>query len=157
MRFLEVPDVLQVSPVLFHMISFLGSFPFLNDAPVVLGLDEMVLVVTLLTERSQRVLSKGATDRRKLLFKSLAVYDRKLSEAQDKEDECENGHRETQDPAASGSHAPGFLIDKAEDDEPDNGTEDDDDDELVLSAFQSLDYVDAVKVGNRETIHGASK
>lgn len=155
-RFLEVPDVLQVSPVLFQMISFLGSFPFLNDAPVVLGLEEMVLVVTLLTERYQRVLSKGATDRKKLVFKSLAVYDRKLSEVRGKEQEGEDGHYKTQYPAGPRSQAPGFLIDEAGEDEPEDGIEEDDDD-LVLSAFQSLDYVDAVKVGSHETIHGASK
>lgn len=155
-RFLEVPDALQVSPVLFHMMSFLGSFPFLNDAPVVLGIEETVIVVTLLTERHKRVLSKGATDRGKLLFKSLAVYDRKLSEVQEQQVAREDaeGHQSAQGSAASRSHAPGFVIDEVGDDETDDGLEDEDDD-LVLSAFQSLDYVGALKVGSPETIHGA--
>lgn len=177
MRFLEVPDVLHVSPVLFQMVSFLGAFPFLNDAPAVLGLEEMVIVVTLLTKRYQRVLSKGASDRRKLLFKSLAVYDRKLSELHDEEKDKDKGEdkkdegaqiqegacQDIQDSGAARSHAPGFAIDEAGDDEPDDGlldndgddNDNDDDDDLVLSAFQSLDYIDAVKLGSRETIHGA--
>lgn len=153
-RFLEVPDALQVSPVLFHMISFFGSFPFLDDAPVVLGLEEVVIVVTLLTERYRRVLSKGATDRRKLLFKSLAVYDRKLSEALGQEKDDRDEGQGAQGPAAAASHGQGFVIDEAGEEEPDDELEDEDDD-LVLSAFQSLDYVDALKVGNPETIHGA--
>src|SRR5690349_8036415 len=56
-RFLEVPDALDVSPVLFQIASFVGAFPFLRDSPAILGLEQMVMVVTLLTGRYQRVLS----------------------------------------------------------------------------------------------------
>lgn len=156
MRFLEVPDALEVSPVLFHMISFLGSFPFLNDAPIVLGLEEMVIVIALLTDRYKRILSKGSTDRRRLLFKSLAVYDRKLSEAHEEKPEGHDAgeQQSAQESAVSRSHAPGFVIDEAGEDDADEDFDDEDDD-LIYSAFQSLDYVDALKVGSPETIHGA--
>lgn len=158
-RFLELPDALHVSPVLFHMVSFLGAFPFLNDAPAVLGLEEMVIVVTLLTDRYRRVLTKGASNRKKLLFKSLAVYDRQVSEKPTEEKEQDgSGTSEVSQPAqqsdGSRSHAPGFSVDEAGDDEPEDEVDDEDDD-LVLSAFELFNCADAFQVGNKETIHGA--
>ncbi|KAH6847024.1 TLD-domain-containing protein [Chaetomium sp. MPI-CAGE-AT-0009] len=157
-RYLEVPDALDVIPVLFQMVSYLGAFPFLQDAPAVLGLEQMVMVVTILTERYRRVLTSGAANRRKLLFRSLAVYDRKLSEMQP--DECAKSSVETDRSRTSqqGNAAPiaaspsGFAIDKPGDDE-DPGL--DDDDELVLAAFDSLDYISAFKHGGVPITHGA--
>lgn len=144
-RFLEVPDVLQVSPVLFQMVSFLGAFPFLSDAPIVLGLEELIIVVTLLTERYKRVLSKGASDRSKLLFKSLAIYDRKASEMdKTKEEKAQVAHSSS-----------GFEVDKAGEDEPEEELDDEDDDDLVISAFDALDCTDAFMLGSHQTIHGA--
>lgn len=153
MRFLELPDALHVSPVLFHMVSFLGAFPFLNDAPAVLGLEEMVIVVTLLTNRYRRVLAKGTSNRKKLLFKSLAVYDRQISE---KSTEATKRDEPVQESGGSGSrsHVAGFNVDEAGDEEPEDGMDDEDDD-LVLSAFELFNCADAFQVGNRETIHGA--
>ncbi|ROV95832.1 hypothetical protein VSDG_05154 [Cytospora chrysosperma] len=158
-KFLEIPDVLHVSPVLFQMVSFLGAFPFLQDAPAVLGLEELVMAVTILTERYQRVLSKGATDRRKLLFKSLAVYDRKLSEIHEegeKDGEKDQSSQAAADPKPA-SHAPGFDIDQAGDDESEDGEDDQDeeDDGLVLSTFELLDVADSYKVGGTQVSHGA--
>lgn len=43
-RFLEIPDILSVSAVLFQMVSYLGAFPFGQDAPVVLGFEQMIMV-----------------------------------------------------------------------------------------------------------------
>ncbi|CAD6499672.1 BgTH12-03780 [Blumeria graminis f. sp. triticale] len=75
-RFLEIPDILGVSPVIFRMISYLGAFPFCQDAPAILGFDQMILVVSLTTQRYQKVLRKEVRDYFNLLFYSLAVYDR---------------------------------------------------------------------------------
>lgn len=159
-RFLEIPDVLGVSPVLFQMVSYIGAFPFLDDAPAVLGLEQMVMVVTILTERYTRVLAKGDADRRKLIFKSLAVYDRKLSEMRSSErgktlgqgtsSQVDKDEADSQAPV--GVRSPGFAVDKAGDDE-DSGT--DDEDELVLAAFDSLDYISVFRHGNTPTTHGA--
>ncbi|PQE13975.1 putative Restriction of telomere capping 5 protein [Rutstroemia sp. NJR-2017a BBW] len=80
-RFLEIPDILGVSSVIFQMVSYLGAFPFGQDAPAVLGFEQMIMVVVIMTERYQRVLKKGSRDRTKLLFRSLAVYDRRESRA----------------------------------------------------------------------------
>ncbi|KAK4187819.1 restriction of telomere capping protein 5 [Podospora australis] len=137
-RYLEIPDALGASPVLFQMMSYLGAFPFLRDAPAVLGVEQMVIVITIMTERYQRVLAKGATDRRKLLFKSLAVYDRKLTEITRSEDDQVSNKGD------------GFAVDAAGDDEGD-----DDADELVLAALDSMDYINAITYGNAPTINGA--
>ncbi|KAH6665346.1 restriction of telomere capping protein 5 [Plectosphaerella plurivora] len=145
-RFLEIPDILHVSPVVFQMVSYIGAFPFLSDAPAVLGLEQMVMVVTILTSRYKRVLAKGATDRTKLFFKSLAVHDRKASEAAI--EAAEPVADTPQEPARS--HAPGFAVDAAGD-EPDE----EDDDDLELAAFELLDINDIVKQGDRSTVQGA--
>ncbi|KAI2638363.1 restriction of telomere capping protein 5 [Xylaria nigripes] len=141
-RFLELPDILAVSPVIFHMVSFIGAFPFLKDAPVILGFDQMIMVVVIMTERYSKVLAKGARDRRKLLFKSLAVYDRKL---------CEIGNQTSisdvhpsQDGSGRRIHSPGFAVDQAGDDDDD----DDEDDELVMAALESLSLDEAFKTGD---------
>ncbi|KAI0861279.1 restriction of telomere capping protein 5 [Xylaria cubensis] len=139
-RFLELPDILAVSPVIFQMVSFIGAFPFLQEAPVILGFEQMIMVVAIMTERYTKVLAKGATNRRKLLFKSLAVYDRKLSEIDSRtlvlnKDASQGG-------VGVRSHAPGFAVDEAGDDDYD------DDDELVMAALDSLDINDAFKTGD---------
>lgn len=157
-RFLEIPDVLEVSPILFQMVSFLGSFPFVNDAPVVLELEEVVIVTSLLTERYKTILSKGAVDRRKLLFKSLAVHDRQASKMDDEEKNYVSDRDEDKkiEIGAAGrqSNISGFAIDEVGEDELEDGGDGDDD--LVLSALESLGAIDdAYKLGNRETLHGA--
>ncbi|SPQ25921.1 21ce6f2c-6df0-4d51-82fe-49baba016066 [Thermothielavioides terrestris] len=159
-RFLEIPDALGVSAVLFQMVSCLGAFPFLEDAPAVLGLEQMIVVVTLLTERYRRVLAGGAADRRKLLFRSLAVYDRKLSDTRPTDVGSASGESgrkgaDQDDGAALATSSPrGFAIDEPGDDDGDVGP-DDDDDELVLAAFDSLGYVGAFRHGGLSTYHGA--
>lgn len=157
-RFLELPDALHVSPVLFQMVSFLGAFPFLHDAPAVLGLEEMVIVVTLLTHRYRRVLAKGASNRKKLLFKSLAVYDRQVSEKQTENQETDDSENSKDDvkegSGGSKSHAPGFSIDEAGDEQTEDDLDDEDDD-LVLSAFELFGSADAFKAANKEPLHGA--
>lgn len=139
------------------MVSYIGAFPFLDDAPVVLGLREMVMVVTILTERYRRVLARGAMDRRKLLFKSLAVYDRKFSEMGASEQASAPAQKEM----VQGGNVPpstarpaGFAVDEPVDDQNQEGP-DDDDDELVLAAFDSLDYISVFKHGNPPSSHGA--
>ncbi|KAI1383992.1 TLD-domain-containing protein [Hypoxylon trugodes] len=147
-RFLELPDILAVSPIVFHMLSYIGAFPFLQDAPVILGFEQMIMVVAIMTERYSKILVKGATNRRKLLFKSLAVYDRKMSEIEKQQ----NGATSAPNPH-SNSHAPGFAVDEAGDELDDEA----DDDELVLAALDSLDINDAFKTGDSHaaTTHGA--
>ncbi|KAL2262247.1 hypothetical protein VTK26DRAFT_2039 [Humicola hyalothermophila] len=152
-RFLEIPDSLGVAPVLFQMMSHVGAFPFLEDAPATLGLREMVMVLTILTERYRQVLANGATNRRKLLFKSLAVYDRHLSNMR-----SPMGERGLEDNSQQQGHQGGellgFAIDEARDD--DVGLDDgDDNNELLLAAFDSLNYINVVEHGDIPPLHGA--
>ncbi|KAH8682755.1 TLD-domain-containing protein [Xylariales sp. PMI_506] len=154
-RFLELPDILGVSPVIFQMISYIGAFPFLHDAPAVLGFEQMINVVAIMTERHARILAKGAATRRKLFFKSLAVYDRKFSEISG-QPVAEYDQQRGSDGTKKLSHAPGFAVDAAGPEDPDDEGAIEDD-ELVLAALNSLDLQDAFKFGDAHaaTTHGA--
>jgi len=105
----------------------------------------MLVVVVIMTERYGKVLKKGKADRNKLLFRSLAVFDRSSVQEQPDttilegaikeeiskaEDEIEKGH----------SHVAGFSVDVPGDDE-----EDEDDDDLALAALDSLDAIEVFK------------
>ncbi|GJC84330.1 restriction of telomere capping protein 5 [Colletotrichum liriopes] len=146
-RFLEIPDILHVSPVIFQMVSYIGAFPFLQDAPAVLGIDQMIMVVVIMTQRHKRVLAKGTTDRAKLIFKSLAVHDRRASEAAVAAEESSKEEQTSE--SQPQSHGAGFAVD-----EPAEEPEDDDDD-LEIAAFELLDINDAVWQGDAPRMQGA--
>ncbi|KAI9727851.1 MAG: Restriction of telomere capping protein 5 [Cirrosporium novae-zelandiae] len=156
-RFLVIPDALGPGPVIYQMTTYLGAFPFPSLAPSILTFEALIKVVVIMTERYEKVLKRGKSDRNKLLFRSLAVYDRhssistteKLPELDKGE---EKGQPEVNDAgSAEGaveeirSHVAGFTIDEpANDDE-----EDEDDDELALSALESLDAIEVFKHDHR--------
>ncbi len=102
------------------------------------------MVVVIMTERYQRVLKKGSRDRTKLLFRSLAVYDR--GEAHDNEKPLEEGAdiQKDEEGSASRSYVQGFAVDDAANDEE----EYEDDDELALAALESLDAIEVFKQGD---------
>ena len=141
MRFLELPDVLDVSPVIGKMVSFIGAFPFLQDAPAIMGLDALVNAVIIFTERYRRLLSNGSTDRRKLLFKSLAVYDRKLVQSL--------GGQDSERDLSPTTGATKPSMHGADEDEPDE------DDGLVISTLELLDCVEAYEDAGPPTSHEA--
>jgi len=105
------------------MLGYLGAFPFGHEAPVILGFEQMVMVVVIMTERYQRVLKKGSRDRTKLLFRSLAVYDRGDSHQNENE-----GH------TADDINAQSPADDEGEDD-----------DDLALAALESLDAIEVFR------------
>ncbi|KKY29284.1 putative tldc domain containing protein 2 [Diaporthe ampelina] len=140
-RFLELPDVLDVSPVIGKMVSFIGAFPFLQDAPAIMGLDALVNAVIIFTERYRRLLSNGSTDRRKLLFKSLAVYDRKLVQSL--------GGQDSERDLSPTTGATKPSMHGADEDEPDE------DDGLVISTLELLDCVEAYEDAGPPTSHEA--
>lgn len=150
-RYLELPDILGASPVVFQMVSFLGAFPFLEDAPAVLELPQMIIVVVIMTERYRRVLAKGSMDRLKLLFRSLSVYDRKASTAGVDSTVQSLGDEEKEVSTSKPRDASGFAIDEAGEDE--DPVEEDDD--LVITAFELLDVQEAVRQGSTPAFHGA--
>jgi hypothetical protein len=127
------------------MVSYLGAFPFTNDAPAVLGFEQMIMVIVIMTERYQRVLKKGNRDRTKLLFRSLAVYDRRMSRNEGSKEPggTEDASKEHEGTPVSRSHVPGFAVDEAV-----NYDDEDDDDDLALAALESLDAIDVIKQGD---------
>lgn len=149
MRFLEIPDILGVSSILFQMASYLGAFPFSQDAPAILGFDQMILVVCIMTDRHTKVLKNGSQDRAKLIFRSIAVFDR--TEGRDitanaTEEKAVNTI--SLNAGRSGGNVqrpPGFAVDAPAGDED----EDEDDDEgLVLAALEALDATEIFKHGD---------
>ncbi|CZR36504.1 putative Restriction of telomere capping protein 5 [Fusarium proliferatum ET1] len=151
-RYLEIPDILGTSPVIFQMVSYIGAFPFLQDAPVVLEFQRMIMVVVIMTERYRTVLARGSSDRTKLLFKSLAVFDRKISEAGAHPDTPHIAPIESKDDKEKATpRMAGFAVDAAGDED-----EDGEDDDLVLTAFELLDIKDAVDQGHAPVFHGAT-
>lgn len=144
-RFLEIPDILGASPIIFQMVSYLGAFPFGQDAPVVLGFEQMIMVVVIMTERYQRVLKKGNRDRTKLLFRSLAVYDRRESRAgiEDEGDKTKTTLPLSEGEGVVRNHVTGFAIDAVTNDD-----EEEDDDDLALAALESLDAIEVFRHGD---------
>lgn len=145
MRFLKIPDILGVSSIVFQMVSYLGAFPFAKDAPAVLGFEQMIMVIVIMTEKYQRVLKKGNRDRTKLLFRSLAVYDRQMSPNEGTEtlDDVEAAPKGSEDAPTTRSHVAGFAVDEAINDD-----DEEDDDDLALAALESLDAIDVFKHGD---------
>lgn len=149
-RFLVLPDSLSSGPLIYQMATYLGAFPFPSLAPSILTFEAMLKVVVIMTERYGKVLSKGKADRNKLLFRSLAVFDRGISTPQrrpfqnipdianDKKADKEQVTPASERPS---SHLPGFPIDQAANDDE----EEEDDDELALAALESLDAIEVFK------------
>ncbi|MCJ1245242.1 Restriction of telomere capping protein 5 [Trapelia coarctata] len=149
-RFLVVPDVLGPGPVIYQMATYLGAFPFPSLAPCILTIEAMVVVVVIMTERYGKVLKKGKADRNKLLFRSLAVFDRRVGSVQGLdtkvlEEATKEEMSKTEDTTdVSHSHVTGFSVDIPGDEE-----EDDDDDGLALAALDSLDAIEVFKHDQR--------
>ncbi len=110
-----------------------------------------------MTERYGRVLKKGTADRNKLLFRSLAVFDRRMSSANEKPSQAmldslkeEKEARPSLEESAIASpvqtHAAGFSVDQPVNDEEE---EEEDDDELALAALDSLDAIEVFKHDQR--------
>lgn len=134
------------------MATYLGAFPFPSLAPSILTIDALLKVVVIMTERYGKVLKRGKSDRNKLLFRSLAVFDRRMSSVYEKppQDVLEvlKQEKAADDSAIESprSHVAGFSIDDpANDDE-----EEEDDDELALAALDSLDAIEVFKQDQRD-------
>ena len=67
------------------MASYLGAFPFPSLAPSILTVDALLKTVVIMTERYNRVLKGGDRDRTKLFFRSMAVFDRRMSSSAEKD------------------------------------------------------------------------
>ena len=153
-RFLALPDSLGSGPLVYQMACYLGSFPFPSLAPSILTIEAMLKVVVIMTERYGKILRRGKADRNKLLFRSLAVFDRRLSSVNEKSrQELMNSLREEkfdQDKTAvdePSAGTAGFSIDLPSNDMEDDDVEEDDD--LALAALETLDALEVFKHDQR--------
>lgn len=149
-RFLVVPDALGPGPVIYQMATYLGAFPFPSLAPCILTKEAMLVAVVIMTERYGKVLKKGKADRNKLLFRSLAVFDR-MSSVQEQPDTTvlegavkEEISKAENEVEKGRSHVPGFSVDAPGDDE-----EDEDEGDLALAALDSMDAIELFKHDQR--------
>ena len=151
-RFLVLPDALTPGPLVYQMATYLGAFPFPSLAPSILTIEALLKVVVVMTERYGRVLKNGKADRNKLLFRSLAVFDRRMSsvyekppkETMDALKEASNGNMGSAvvSPVSPvQTHTFPFPIDQPANDDD----EEEDDDELALAALESLDAIEVFK------------
>ena len=152
-RFLCLHDEVQAGSVIYQMATYLGAFPFPSLAPCILTREAMVKVVTIMTERYSKILKRGKQDKIKLLFRSMAVFDRRMSTVvspsekekptmeQLVEDQKPDDMKDDDDGLGEvRSHVAGFAID-----EPANDDEEEDDDELALAALEALDAIEVFK------------
>lgn len=151
-RFLVLPDALGPGPVVYQMATWLGAFPFPSLAPSILTVEALLKVIVIMTERYGKVLKKGKADRNKLLFRSLAVFDRRMSFVHEKEkDEATLSETRDEKPDSEAVssrthvHQPGFSVDQPSNDDD----EDEDDDELALAALDTLDAIEVFKQDQR--------
>lgn len=153
-RFLALPETLRAGPVIYQMCTYLGAFPFPTLAPCILTREATLKVVTIMTGRYKKILKRGDQDKAKLLFRSLAVFDRRVSTSlpkgkpnmddvvKDQLPEDMLKARELQNDLQS--HTSGFAID-----EPANDEEEEDDDDLALAALDALDAIEVFKQDQR--------
>lgn len=152
-RFLVLPDSLNPGSLVYQMASYLGAFPFPSLAPSILTINALLKVVVIMTERYEKVLKRGPKDRNKLLFRSLAVFDRSMSSVFEKIEQNplnaqnnEGASRNKPENEESLVHPSGFTIDQPMNDDDD---EDEDDVELALAALESLDAIEVFKHDQR--------
>ncbi|KAI9652367.1 MAG: Restriction of telomere capping protein 5 [Alyxoria varia] len=147
-RFLGLPDVLGTGPVVYQMASFLGAFPFPSQAPCIVTKENLLKVVTIMTSRYKRVLKHGNKDRLRLLYSSLSVFDRRMSESTSPP--RADGHIEDQKALEDTMKGvSGFSIDDPANDDPDD---EDEEDQLAMAALDSLDAIEAISLGERPNI-----
>ena len=100
----------------------------------------MLKVVVIMTERYSKVLKKGRTDRNKLFFRSLAVFDRRKSLVGSTDGDT-TGAPDVDGISSNRASVTGFSVDEPKHD----NEEDEDDDELSLAALESLDAIEVFR------------
>ena len=148
-KFLALPESLRAGPVLYQICTYLGAFPFPSLAPCILTREAMIVIVTVMTARYKKILKRGSQDKMKLLFRSMAVFDRRASTVSPSEKPSMQQMVDEQKPESlleeeailkEGTHATGFAVDM-----PANDDEDEDDDDLALAALDALDAIEVFK------------
>lgn len=144
-QFLSLPDSIRAGPVIYQMSTYLGSFPFPSLAPCILTREAMLKTITIMTGRYRKVLKRGDHDKHKLLFRSMAVFDRRMSSLSPTvEKKMADLTTDVNDDNPQ-TRARGFTID-----EPLNDDEDEDDDDLALAALDALDAIEVFQHDQRK-------
>lgn len=117
----------------------------------------MLKVITIFTSRYQKVLKKGNHDKTKLLFRSLAIYDRRssmnISSEMQQTSNTNAGIFTEQDikdlkgaehEKGSTGASSGFVVDI-----PANDDEEEEDDDLALAALDALDAIEVFKLDQK--------
>jgi len=138
-KFLAIPDCLEVGAILFRAVSYIGAFPFPSLAPAVLDFEALVKVVVILTGRYKSVIRGRRPDSLRLLFRSLAVYDRGVRPEEEGDGGVEEGKGKAVD------------VDFSLEDEGDEEDEDD----LSLAALDALDAIEVFEHTEKSNIHHA--
>lgn len=126
--------------MIFQSVSYMGAFPFPSLAPAILDFGALVKAVAIYTGRYRKVL-KRHPDPIKLLFRSLAVHDRK-----------EEGS--TSSLGADRGELEGKKMDGGSGLEFEY-YEDDDDEDLSLAALDALDAIEVFGHAERPNINHA--
>jgi hypothetical protein len=110
----------------------------------------MLKVVTIMTGRYKKILKRGEQDKVKLLFRSLAVFDRRASMSSPQykpqvvdlvnEQLPDDMRQDRETEREITSSMAGFAIDQ-----PANDDEEEDEDDLALAALDSLDAIEVFK------------
>lgn len=138
-------------PVIFHMATYLGAFPFPSQAPAILSLEALLKVVTILTERYGAVIRKrGREIWLRELYRSLAVYDRGMQNSMEGGEDTKSNNGENNTHQSGITVNKGFAVDAPEDSDEEGEAEDD---ELVLAALDSMDAIEVFKHGEQTNVH----
>lgn len=127
--------------MIFQSVSYMGAFPFPGLAPAILDFGALVKAVAVYTGRYRKVL-KRHPDPIKLLFRSLAVHDRK-----------EEGSAPPL--GIDGGGPGGKKTDGGSGLEFEYYDDDDDDDDLSLAALDALDAIEVFGQAERPNINHA--
>ncbi|KAL7273383.1 Restriction of telomere capping protein 5 [Rhizina undulata] len=129
LRFLEIPDSLEVGPIVFRMASYLAAWPFPSLAPAILDWGGLIKVVAVMTGRVDKIIQRRG-GREKVLFRALAVHEKDKARQEDDD---------------------GDGIDTAREYDEDE----EDEDELTLAALDVLDAIDVFGVVEQPKVHRA--
>jgi TLD/Domain of unknown function len=157
-KFLELPDDLGSGPIIYHLCSYLGAFPFPSHEPAILTAETLLRVVCLMTGRYMKVLRGSKENWRREIWRACAEFDQEaLAAARNtdppKETESEIAPGvEDQHVIPEASTADASFVDEPMGEEE---QEDDDEDELALHAFELIDALEVFKQGEKVDIQHA--
>jgi hypothetical protein len=155
-KFLELPEALDSGAVVYHLCSYLGSFPFSGDKLSVLTSEALLRVVCLMTGRHTRVLQVSERDWIREIWRGCAVADRealattKATSAPEGTDSQTGITAEDQNTSAGASTEDEPTADLSK---PGGESEDGVEDELGLRIFKLMGALESFKMDENANVH----